>query len=112
SVYLLEEKIEGGSATFTKYIHNMDCGPSLSAHEDGYDIAEFLAFTQHVQYSKTGGLVFISNYQGKSNDADDSDSSIGDGSDVFSEGNVESTVASFEKHHECNRFCKWPGFGL
>ncbi|KAI6105969.1 hypothetical protein EDD16DRAFT_1633063 [Pisolithus croceorrhizus] len=109
SIYLLEEKIKGGSATFTKYIHNMDCRPSLSVHEDGYDIAEFLAFTQHVQYSKTGGLVFISDYQGN---ADDLDSSIGDGSDVFSEGNVESTVASFEKHHECNRFCKWPGFGL
>ncbi|KAI5991632.1 hypothetical protein EDD15DRAFT_2368972 [Pisolithus albus] len=115
-VYLLEEKIEGGSAAFTKYIHNMDCRPSLSADEDGYDIAEFLAFTQHVQYSKTGGLVFISDYQGSSTLLTDpqilTDPSVGDGLDVFSEGNVESTVASFEKHHECNRFCKWPGFGL
>ncbi|KAI6045939.1 hypothetical protein EDC04DRAFT_2558857, partial [Pisolithus marmoratus] len=56
-IYLLEERIEGGSAAFTKYIHNMDCGPSMSADMHGYDIAEFLAFTQHVQYSKTGGLV-------------------------------------------------------
>ncbi|KAI5983654.1 hypothetical protein EDD15DRAFT_2376184 [Pisolithus albus] len=115
-VYLLEEKIEGGSATFTKYIHNMDCRPSLSVHEDGYDIAEFLAFTQHVQYSKTGGLVFISDYQGSRTLLTDpqilTDPSVGDGSDVFSEGNVESTVASFEKNHECNRFCSWPGFGL
>ncbi|KAI6167714.1 hypothetical protein EDD17DRAFT_858114 [Pisolithus thermaeus] len=115
-VYLLEEKIEGGSATFTKYIHNMDCRPSLSVHEDRYDIAEFLAFTQHVQYSKTGGLVFISDYQGSRMLLTDpqilTDPSIGNGSDVFSEGNVESTIASFEKHHECNRFCKWPGFGL
>ncbi|KAI6018337.1 hypothetical protein EDC04DRAFT_2576324, partial [Pisolithus marmoratus] len=109
SVYLLEEKIKGGSAVFIKYIHNMDCRPSLSADMDGYDIAKFLAFTQHVQYSKTGGLVFVSDYQGNSNALD---SSIGDGLDIFSEGNVESTVASFDKHHECNRFCKWPGFGL
>ncbi|KIO02087.1 hypothetical protein M404DRAFT_53950, partial [Pisolithus tinctorius Marx 270] len=63
-VYLLEEKIKGGSAAFTKYIHNMDCGPSLTTDMDGFDIAEFLAFMQHVQYSKTGGLVIISDYQG------------------------------------------------
>ncbi|KIK20549.1 hypothetical protein PISMIDRAFT_71441, partial [Pisolithus microcarpus 441] len=63
-VYLLEEKIEGGSDAFIKYIHNMDCGPSLSTDMDGYDIAEFLAFTQHVQYAKSRGLVIISNYQG------------------------------------------------
>ena len=64
SVYLLEEKIEGGSAAFTKFIHNMDCGLSLEEDEDGYDIAEFLAFTQHVQYEQTSKLVFISDYQG------------------------------------------------
>ncbi|KIK23171.1 hypothetical protein PISMIDRAFT_72739, partial [Pisolithus microcarpus 441] len=63
-VYLLEEKIEGGSDAFIKYIHNMDCGPSLSMDMDGYDIAEFLTFTQHVQYAKSGGLVIISDYQG------------------------------------------------
>ncbi|KIK19735.1 hypothetical protein PISMIDRAFT_107036, partial [Pisolithus microcarpus 441] len=66
-IYLLEEKIEGGSTAFTKYIHNMNCKPSLSADKDGYDIAKFLAFTQHVQYSKSRGLVFVSDYQGKLN---------------------------------------------
>jgi len=64
-VYLLEEKIDGGSAVFTKFIHNMDCGPSVDEDEVGYDIAQFLAFTQHVQYTQTGKLVFISDYQGK-----------------------------------------------
>ena len=63
--YLLEEKIEGGSAAFTKFIHNMDCGPTLEEYEEGYDVAEFLAFTQHVQYIQTSKLVFISNYQGR-----------------------------------------------
>ena len=64
-VYLLEEKIEGGSTVFTKFIHNMDCGPSLDEGEEGYGVAQFLAFTQHVQYIQTSKLVFISDYQGK-----------------------------------------------
>jgi len=64
-VYLLKEKINGGSTVFTKFIHNMDCGPTLDEDEVGYDIAQFLAFTQHVQYTQTGKLVFISDYQGK-----------------------------------------------
>ncbi|KIN98202.1 hypothetical protein M404DRAFT_1005566 [Pisolithus tinctorius Marx 270] len=115
-VYLLEEKIEGGNGAFTKYIHNMDYEPTMSAGMNGYDIAEFLVFTQHVQYCKTGGLVIISDYQGSRTLLTDpqilTDPSVGGGADVFSEGNLESTVALFEKHHECNRFCKWPGFGL
>ncbi|KAI6154961.1 hypothetical protein BKA82DRAFT_3968254 [Pisolithus tinctorius] len=112
-VYLLEEKIEGGHAVFKKFIHNMDCGPSLDEYEDGYDIAEFLAFTQHVQYTKTGGLTFISDYQGKCTLIPNSlDSSVGDGLDVFSEGNVESMVTLFEKCHRCNQFCEWAGFDL
>ncbi|KAI6145854.1 hypothetical protein BKA82DRAFT_1009356 [Pisolithus tinctorius] len=115
-VYLLEEKIEGGNGAFTKYIHNMDYEPTMSVGMNGYDIAEFLVFTQHVQYCKTGGLVIISDYQGSRTLLTDpqilTDPSVGGGADVFSEGNLESTVALFEKHHECNRFCKWPGFGL
>jgi hypothetical protein len=62
--FLLEEVIDGGDADFVKYIHNMDPNPLLDPDEFGYDFALFLAFTQHVQYVKTGGLVFISDYQG------------------------------------------------
>ncbi|KAI6146731.1 hypothetical protein BKA82DRAFT_3980550 [Pisolithus tinctorius] len=61
--YLLEEKIEC-DGDFTKFIHNCDCVPLLNPDEEGYDIAEFLCFTQHVQYIKTKGLVYIANYQG------------------------------------------------
>ncbi|KAI6032478.1 hypothetical protein EDC04DRAFT_2571972, partial [Pisolithus marmoratus] len=101
------------SGTICSYIHNMDCRPSMSVDMHGYDIAEFLAFTQHIQYSKTGGLVFISDYQGKLCECSyTSGSSVSDGLDVFSEGNVESTITSFEKCHECNQFCKWLGFSL
>ncbi|KIK37537.1 hypothetical protein CY34DRAFT_15633 [Suillus luteus UH-Slu-Lm8-n1] len=59
--YLVEELI---TDDFLKYIHNMDCNPMLDPYEVGYEIAAFLACTQHIQYAKTGGLAFISNYQG------------------------------------------------
>lgn len=62
--FLLEEVIDGRDEDFIKYIHNMDPNPLLDPDESGYDFALFLAFTQHVQYAKTGGLVFISDYQG------------------------------------------------
>ncbi|KAI6145646.1 hypothetical protein BKA82DRAFT_4167474 [Pisolithus tinctorius] len=115
-IYLLEEKIEGGNGAFTKYIHNMDYEPMMSAGMNGYDIVEFLVFTQHIQYCKTGGLSIISDYQGSRMLLTDpqilTDLLVGSGADVFSKGNLESTVTLFEKHHECNWFCKWPGFGL
>ncbi|KAG6374561.1 hypothetical protein JVT61DRAFT_3910 [Boletus reticuloceps] len=65
-VYLVEEKILCGPNKFIKFIHNHDFDPSIESDEDGYNIAEFLVFTQHVQYLKTKGLAFISDYQGNS----------------------------------------------
>jgi len=62
--FLIEELIEDSDSGFVKYIHNMDCNPMLDPDESGYEIAEFLACTQHIQYVKTGGLAFISDYQG------------------------------------------------
>ncbi|KAG1844803.1 hypothetical protein DFJ58DRAFT_664638, partial [Suillus subalutaceus] len=50
--FLLEEIIDGED--FTKFIHNMDPDPLLDPDQDGYDFVQFLAFTQHVQYMKTG----------------------------------------------------------
>ncbi|KIJ10857.1 hypothetical protein PAXINDRAFT_85392, partial [Paxillus involutus ATCC 200175] len=61
--YLAEEEIKSDEG-FIKYIHNGDCTPIPEPHEPGYDIALFLAFTQHVQYLKTSGLAYISDYQG------------------------------------------------
>jgi hypothetical protein len=61
AAYLVEELI---TDEFLKYIHNMDCNPVLDPYEAGYEITAFLACTQHIQYAKTGGLTFISNYQG------------------------------------------------
>ncbi|KAG1763418.1 hypothetical protein EV702DRAFT_1051821 [Suillus placidus] len=123
AVYLLEEPVtfdSPGNQTFTKFIHNKDCEPSLDDDEYGYDLAVFLAFTQHIQYAKTDGLAFVSDYQGSTELLTDPQilthrclsSSVGDGNDLFGDGNIASMVDDFETKHVCNYYCKWPGFGL
>ncbi|KAG2158086.1 uncharacterized protein EDB93DRAFT_1100863 [Suillus bovinus] len=110
--YLLEGRVmmsdTPDNQTFMKFIHNKDYGPSLDEDEYGYDLAVFLAFTQHIQYAKTEGLAFISDYQ----DLDPPlcfSSSVSEGSNIFGNGNM---VDDFEAKHLCNHYCKWPGFGL
>ncbi|KAG2144402.1 uncharacterized protein EDB93DRAFT_1251643 [Suillus bovinus] len=70
----------------------------------------------HVQYVKTSGLAFISDYQGNTELLTDpqimTDPSVSDGDDIFGEGNISEAVSEFEKGHICNNFCKWPGFAL
>ena len=67
NIYLVEEfideKVEG---RFQKYINNSSASVSLShLHgEEAINIATFLSFSQHVQYLKTKGLAYISDYQG------------------------------------------------
>ena len=63
SVYLVEEKIEGG---FRKYINNDVACPLPRLRGDEREIADFLAFTQHVQHWQTMKLAFITDYQGTS----------------------------------------------
>lgn len=136
-VFLLEEVIDCGDGDdghdFTKFIHNMDPNPLLDPEDYGYDFALFLAFTQHVQYVKTGGLAFISDYQGiwystlvptrfsdykigntrlLTDPQIMTDPSVSDGDDIFGEGNISKAVSEFEKRHICNNFCRWPGFAL
>ncbi|KAG1858116.1 hypothetical protein F4604DRAFT_1684996 [Suillus subluteus] len=113
SGYLVEELISGD---FLKYIHNMDCQPMLDPDEPGYEIAEFLACTQHIQYVKTGGLAFISDYQGDSELLTDpqvlTHPTVNGGKNMFGDGNIEVSVSKFEREHICNKFCRWSGFGL
>ncbi|KAG1878330.1 hypothetical protein F4604DRAFT_1680016 [Suillus subluteus] len=113
AVYLVEELI---TDEFLKYIHNMDCNPMLDPYEAGYEIAAFLACTQHIQYAKTGGLSFISDYQGGCEVLSDpqvlTHPSVNDGKDMFGDGNIERAVSTFEKAHHCNDYCKWSGFKL
>ncbi|KAJ7240247.1 hypothetical protein C8J57DRAFT_1562859 [Mycena rebaudengoi] len=89
--------------------------------------ADFLSFTQHVQYWTTYKLAFVSDYQGISLSL----SCIGIASSlvamqaantlltdpqiltaaevgpVFADGNVASGFASFELDHQCNDFCRF-----
>ncbi|KAG1847442.1 hypothetical protein C8R48DRAFT_545804, partial [Suillus tomentosus] len=105
--YLVEELI---TDNFLKYIHNMDCNPMLDPYEVGYEIAEFLACTQHIQYAKTGGLAFISDYQGRSEILSDPQVLTHPyDADVFGGGNIERAVSAFKQKHNCNDYCKWSG---
>lgn len=60
--YMLEELIDG---RFMKFIHNQDPLPAMKPGQAGYDLAQFLCFTQHVQYVLTDKAAFISDYQGE-----------------------------------------------
>ena len=65
TIYLAEELIPTSSeGKFVKYIHNGDAVPCDLFDAKADEIAEFLAFTQHVQYAKMDGQVYISDYQG------------------------------------------------
>ncbi|KAL4079453.1 hypothetical protein J3A83DRAFT_4409655 [Scleroderma citrinum] len=64
TMFLAEELIPASEGDFMKYIHNSDATPCDLFDTKADKIAQFLSFTQHVQYSKTGGQVYISDYQG------------------------------------------------
>lgn len=65
--FLIEEIIDDETeGRFRKYCGNTSPVPFQFPLDDvlNKDRAEFLAFTQHVQYWKTGKLVFVADYQG------------------------------------------------
>ncbi|KAI6027241.1 hypothetical protein EDC04DRAFT_2573093, partial [Pisolithus marmoratus] len=62
--YLVKEFIPALLGEFVKYIHNGNAAPCFLMDMKAEEITDFLAFTQHVQYMKTGGQVYISDYQG------------------------------------------------
>lgn len=65
SVYLAEEVIPTSDAdSFVKFIHNGDAAPREHLDPAINEIAKFLSFMQHVQYTKTSGQVYVSDYQG------------------------------------------------
>ncbi|KAH9948916.1 hypothetical protein B0H21DRAFT_689337 [Amylocystis lapponica] len=57
---------QGGNlaGVFRKYINNEHAVPLKLRHPEDTVLAEFLAFTQHVQYWKTQKIAFITDYQG------------------------------------------------
>jgi hypothetical protein len=62
-VYMVEEKIGG---KFKKYIHNGNATipKGILRSEAILSLAQFLSFSQHIQYIKTKKAAFISDYQG------------------------------------------------
>ena len=64
--YLVEELIDGHRDNFRKFIANRSAKPlaSVLAEAELAHVAEFLSFTQHVQYWKTKGMVYLSDLQG------------------------------------------------
>jgi hypothetical protein len=69
--FLVEEWLDLGidGHAFQKYLtnHFLKSCVSYTAAPKVHTIAEFLIFAQHVQWEKTSGLAFISDYQGASN---------------------------------------------
>ncbi|KAJ7855087.1 hypothetical protein B0H13DRAFT_1454311, partial [Mycena leptocephala] len=65
--YLVEEVIDEEQDGFYKFINNGSAVPlPLPATDPSLSVlAEFLAFGQHVQYYKTGGMVYLSDLQGE-----------------------------------------------
>ncbi|KAI6003924.1 hypothetical protein EDD15DRAFT_2360189 [Pisolithus albus] len=117
TMFLAEEFIPTTSTTdFVKYIHNGNAVPCDLLSAEAEEIAQFLAFSQHIQYAKTGGQVYISDYQGNELLLTDpqilTHPEVGGDLKLFSEGNLQKGVECFEKQHVCNKFCKWEGFQL
>ncbi|KAK7041035.1 hypothetical protein R3P38DRAFT_2512453 [Favolaschia claudopus] len=64
-VHLLEERIVPAEGKqFMKYINNGAAVATVSGDEEEDARAEFLLFTQHVQFERTHKMVFVSDYQG------------------------------------------------
>ena len=51
--FLLEEVIGGDKGHFRKYLNNVSAAPISFTNKDNKEQAEFLTFSQHVQYFKT-----------------------------------------------------------
>ncbi|GJE88518.1 hypothetical protein PsYK624_046010 [Phanerochaete sordida] len=108
-VYLLEEyidpKVEG---RFVKYVHNSQQEPALVLNDDETQRAEFLCFTQHVQWMLSSGTFFLSDYQGGKGLLTDPQVITKDGKHTFAAGNLY--FDAFCDQHRCNIFCE--AFGL
>ena len=64
AAYLLEEVLPGEKSDFVKYLHNASASSDLSPDDPDYPAALFLMFIQHVQYAITGGIAYVSDFQG------------------------------------------------
>lgn len=66
NAYLLEEFIDSEEpGWFVKYLNNNSAKPHKFKDEERSIRAEFLSFSQHVQFIETGGLAYLSDLQGR-----------------------------------------------
>ncbi|KAJ7131918.1 hypothetical protein C8R46DRAFT_1015552 [Mycena filopes] len=109
--YLVEELIDEQEDGFHKFINNGSATPLPSTDASVSATAEFLSFTQHVQHHKTKGMLYLSDLQGTTQLLTDpqimTSPSIGDGVEIFGEGNVPAAFVAFPEQHVCNRYCRW-----
>ncbi|KAF8588754.1 hypothetical protein K439DRAFT_1263773, partial [Ramaria rubella] len=61
---LSTEVIDTTHGDFCKFIHNGSATPLPPPSDPDYMLASFLSFAQHVQWTKTGELAFILDFQG------------------------------------------------
>lgn len=67
NAYLLEEFIDSEDpGWFVKYLNNNSAKPYKFKNEERSIRAEFLSFSQHVQFIETGGQAYLSDLQGRS----------------------------------------------
>jgi hypothetical protein len=66
NAYLLEEFIDSEEpGWFVKYLNNNSAKPHKFKDEERSIRAEFLSFSQHVQFIETGGQAYLSDLQGR-----------------------------------------------
>ncbi|KAJ7645771.1 hypothetical protein B0H17DRAFT_1148314 [Mycena rosella] len=92
-LFLVEERITESEGKFRKFINNRAAIPTAFKTKADMERAEFLAFTQHIQYWSTFKMVFVSDYQGGNTLLTDpqilSSPKFADaGKHIFADGNV------------------------
>ncbi|KAF8989827.1 hypothetical protein BDQ17DRAFT_1256491 [Cyathus striatus] len=111
--YLLEEFIDKSNGEFIKFINNGSAVPLLEKDEPLYQIAEFISFTQHIQYENTGALIMTSPYVlifmlCTLSDCDNFGSrTLKDRISLFGDGNIGKAFDKFPNEHVCSKYCKW-----
>ncbi|KAJ6613176.1 hypothetical protein B0H10DRAFT_1806119, partial [Mycena sp. CBHHK59/15] len=106
--YLIEELIDEPQDGFYKFINNSSAILLPTANEVVAAVAGFLSFTQHVQYYKMDGMVYLSDLQGTTKLLTDPQiMTAPDGAEIFGEGNVPAAFKAFLTEHVCNKFCRW-----
>ncbi|KAJ7572568.1 MHCK/EF2 kinase [Mycena floridula] len=103
---IVEEDIDG---EFVKYIGNGSAVPLEDLSAEDAKKALFLSFLQHVQYQKTGGLVYVSDYQGHGSLLTDPQIMTSEElkDRLFGDGNVTSAFSLFKTQHVCSQWCFW-----